>query len=390
MSSMNPIPLNIRPLTSLRFFAAIWVVLLHYRSRMGYVDIQRMDFFNNAYLAVDFFFVLSGFIMAHVYIESIVDSKFSVFDFLKKRFSRLYPLHIFVLTVYVALFGIFSIFGFESETPEKYNFYTLPANILMVHAWGTIDNLVFNYPSWSISAEWFAYLVFFPVSLIIIKLRKYPVILFINAILLLTGFYYLVPYTGIVDNELTKLSFDFGIFRIFPEFILGISTYILCKKIDIGEQASRIMLFTGILILLILVHFDINDLIFIALFTSIIFSAAALSRNENAVGWLGKPSLVYLGDISYSVYMVHAIFFSVYFRSVDIIIGKQISPILMLLIWSVGVVGTVVLATITYRFIEIPGRSFLNGWLLKKPIRFTPAVKGILYPSDRNSDSETH
>src|SRR5689334_3784923 len=97
---------NLKPLTSLRFFAAFWVVLFHYWRHLdvGFTSpiVQR------GYLGVEVFFTLSGFILCHVYLSSVDEGRFRYGSFLWNRLARIYPLHLAALTAMgtMALVGL--------------------------------------------------------------------------------------------------------------------------------------------------------------------------------------------------------------------------------------------------------------------------------------------
>jgi peptidoglycan/LPS O-acetylase OafA/YrhL len=94
-------------LTPLRGVAALWVVLYHYCGTAQYLpnlDITPYSYFiSKGYLGVDLFFMLSGFVMAHVYHDAFSESIGRHYrGFLVARIARLYPLHIFNLLLFVA------------------------------------------------------------------------------------------------------------------------------------------------------------------------------------------------------------------------------------------------------------------------------------------------
>lgn len=145
---------RIAPLTSLRFFAALLIVIFHVRGRLWLPP----DFLAAVPLTqgVSFFFVLSGFILSHVYASA---PAFSAGSFYRARFARIWPVH-------AALAMIWLVAGFSSP-------FTLPfgglvpaavalLNLLMLHAWIPVAAVHFslNDVSWSVSTEFFFYLAF--------------------------------------------------------------------------------------------------------------------------------------------------------------------------------------------------------------------------------------
>jgi peptidoglycan/LPS O-acetylase OafA/YrhL len=153
---MTP-PLDIKPLTSLRFFAAFWVVTYHYWPKLAVTGTPALV--AKGYLGVELFFILSGFILCHVYLPSFEAQRFRYGEFLWARLARIYPMHLATLVGIGLMGGAALAAGFPVEH-NLLSLAALPANLALVHAWGFAPVVGWNHPSWSISAEWFAYLAF--------------------------------------------------------------------------------------------------------------------------------------------------------------------------------------------------------------------------------------
>ena len=162
---------NIRPLTSLRFFAALWVVLFHYWPKLDVAFTPALV--AKGYLGVELFFVLSGFILCHVYLAAAGEGRLKYGAFLWNRLARVYPLHLATLFGMIALGVVAGLAGVAIDG-EILRWDALPANLLMVQAWGLAPAAAFNHPSWSISAEWFAYLTFPAFAFVAWRLRARP------------------------------------------------------------------------------------------------------------------------------------------------------------------------------------------------------------------------
>src|SRR5882724_4992502 len=130
--------LEIRPLTSIRGIAAMAVVAYHFRDNFTekfYLDGITL-LFSRGYLWVDFFFLLSGFILSHVHAEEFIRGPAPYRTFLVKRIGRVYPLH--VITLFVLLLPFFwpeAQLMASTRTPSSF-----VSNLLMVHAWGLTDH----------------------------------------------------------------------------------------------------------------------------------------------------------------------------------------------------------------------------------------------------------
>jgi peptidoglycan/LPS O-acetylase OafA/YrhL len=157
---------EIRSLTGLRGIAAAYVVIFHFtgNGQLGHGAVR--SFLSHGYLAVDLFFVLSGFVMTINY-GTHFSSGFhheKYVTFLVKRLGRVYPLFLATTLVCAAL----SLIDPAMEGPLTG--WTLGTNLLMIQAWGLSYSL--NYPGWSISTEFSAYLLFPVLAMMLLGQRR--------------------------------------------------------------------------------------------------------------------------------------------------------------------------------------------------------------------------
>lgn len=120
-----------------------------------YGHFHDSSFVNGSYLFVDFFFVLSGFVISHAYLDRLGGWP-QVKEFVLRRFGRLWPLH-------AAMLGLLALLGFYLPAPPTFAAPTdlgmLLPNLLLIHGLG-FPRLSWNFPSWSISTEFGVYLLF--------------------------------------------------------------------------------------------------------------------------------------------------------------------------------------------------------------------------------------
>ncbi|MEQ9314667.1 MAG: acyltransferase, partial [Henriciella sp.] len=161
------------------------MVMLHHFSVATHF--YHIDLIRNAWLFVDFFFVLSGFVIALNYKDRIAEG-FSVPRFMGLRFGRIWPLHAFVLGLFVVaeivlafLPGLENIVGRDAFCTDwtqpncdgQHTAETLAPNFFLLHALpGVSDNISWNGPSWSISTEFWTYLIFAAGVWIVSRLPK--------------------------------------------------------------------------------------------------------------------------------------------------------------------------------------------------------------------------
>ena len=347
------LPAHIPELTSVRFFAALFVVLFHIHDDTPLLKAIPTQFFLKGYLGVDIFFILSGFILTHVYLAAYRAGTFSYGSFMVNRFARVYPLHLVMTLAFVALYALSSRLGFLGDA-EGMDWSALPFHLAGVHAWGFIGHHAWNFPSWSISSEFFAYLIF-PLFLSLTRLGAWAGLLFSTVALSIAFF-----VIGAVFRPYTALSFDFGIFRIFFEFGLGVFVYLVCARTVLSGRAVRWLLGGATFLFVAIAHLstsNTDDLALILLSGAIIFLLGQLSRSPTP-GLMRSRSLVYLGEISYSTYMIHYMAELVYLGLVSRLVGTP--GVLPFWAW-LGLVAVIGLGSAaSFHLVEVPARNYLR------------------------------
>ena len=353
-------------LTPLRGLAALWVVIFHFCWYFPAVHPERYTgAVYKGYLAVDMFFVLSGFVITHVYKESFARRVTGRHyrDFLKARVARIYPLHITVLLLFVA--------AATAERAASYalrgSFEPMPllgersvgaffANLVMLQGlWAR--ELSWNDPAWSISLEFLAYLLFplfFPMLW-----RAGPAAKAGLGGLLLVALGWLAYRTGGYFNQWNG---TYAILRCLPEFLAGMLLYSAYQSgIFASLLGADAALAVVVLLLAALLHVGAPDLAIIPLFPLLILAAVRNTGRFSPL--LNSPPLMWLGDISYSLYLLH---WFVLFVTTEI--GRRLpgldfaklplAPSLALIAALIAV--SLVLATLSFRFIEVTGRRWLR------------------------------
>jgi peptidoglycan/LPS O-acetylase OafA/YrhL len=348
---------QIKSLTSLRFFAAFWVVIYTYIHELN--TPITLGLFQKGYLGVDLFFILSGFILSYVYLEKFGEGGFDYGQFITLRLARIYPLHLATLGFTLLLILAAAIKGVTLDANVG-NWAALPAHLTLTQAWGLAPSASFNHASWSISAEWFAYLSFPAVAAAAWPLRNRPVYAVLLAILLMIGTHLL--FAAFAGFPLTHATFQWGALRIVPCFLFGSALYLAWRAGAVRN--SRIALLGTLLGTLIVFaaasasHGDnmVDTLIVITLGLTLL-SAAGLNQN----GVMGSRALVYLGEISFATYMIYVPWKWVYLKAVKAVLGLGEQP-LPLLWWLVGLVALIPLSALAHHLIERPGRRLVRTW----------------------------
>jgi peptidoglycan/LPS O-acetylase OafA/YrhL len=342
----------IRPLTALRFIAAMWVVLYHYWPNLD--GAHTPPLVAKGYLGVELFFILSGFILCHVYLASVAEGRFSYAGFLQARLARIYPLHLATLAA-VGAMALAATAAGKAVDPHVLSWPSLLANLLLVHAWGLAPDAGWNHPSWSISAEWFAYLSFPAFAWAAIRLADRPRAAVLGAAGLLASLYAVFPV--LAGFPLTEATIDWGALRIVPCFAYGCALYLIWRKgAAAGRTAGLGAAFFGA-VLLVAGALAAPDTVMVLIFGGLILTLASLKPAPSSAmfGSVG----VYLGEISYSIYMI-CIPWKLLFVNLWAEMSGSNKVHMPPLVWIIFLATVVPLAALSHHAIERPARSLLR------------------------------
>ena len=351
---MTPVqtPADLKPITALRFGAALWVAVYAFWENLA--GAGQSGLVAKGYLGVELFFVLSGFILSHVYLAQAGEKRFSYGRFLWARVARVYPLHIATLVAVGLLAGAALVAGMSVDA-NVLSWSSLPANLLMVHAWGLAPVAGWNHPSWSISAEWFAYLCFPAFAFVFWRLRDRPVVAVLGAAAFLATLYFVFEQWA--GFPLTEATIRWGALRIVPCFALGCALYLMYRKAPLKAPALTSAAF--LVLMLGSAWLGLWDAITVLLAGGLILSLASLP-NERA-GWLASKPAVYLGEISYSVYMV-----CVPWKLLAVNLAAKVTDApdkqLHVFVWWAILALLPVVAAASYHLVEHPARKALRAW----------------------------
>lgn len=352
---------EVRGLTGLRGIAALMVFWAHIKEQLQTFDmgfhlpllLERLLFSGGR--QVDVFFVLSGFVMTLVYRTWFdghpVGANYAVF--MRRRMARIYPLHVFFLLLVVGATILVHLLHLELRHGlDRFNYATLPQHVLLIHGWGTFMPApgTWNPPSWSISIEFLAYLIFPLVIWAMQRLSRFgpwPAIA-TCAVLGLAGnalFSWQIMGVGAIVRGLT-------------EFFLGCAVALATG----GRLSAWLMGRWGSIAaagLMLLAYALVADTGFV-----IALACAPLLLTlcgDNPVSRvLGARPLHFLGEISYSVYLGHFLFSSLAYR----VIGPAWMAESAWHALAGGLTLTVIilaLSSITYYWVELPARRWLSG-----------------------------
>jgi peptidoglycan/LPS O-acetylase OafA/YrhL len=346
---------HLKPLTSLRFFAALWVVVFAYWPNLAASGTPA--FVGKGFLGVELFFVLSGFILCHVYLPAWEEARFGYGKFIWARIARVYPLHLATLAG-IGLLGAGAVLLGLQVGSGILAWDVLPANILMVHAWGFASQAGWNHPSWSISAEWFAYLSFPLFAWATVRMRDRPLLAVAGALAGLFVTY--IVFQRLAGFPLTQATFAWGALRIVPCFALGCALYLLWRSRAVQGRTTAVLgSALSVVTLVLSAAAGAPDGVIVAAGAMLILFLAASAQNGSKLGT--HRVWVYLGEISYALYMV-AIPWQLVFVNVAARILHLPEKQLPLSVWLIYLASAVIVAAVAHHLVERPAREGVRLW----------------------------
>ncbi len=350
-------------LIAVRGIAAVAIVCAHALSMAARGHGGVPPSVEYARLIVDFFFIQSGFVLAHVYDRPWREGRFHYLTFLGKRLARLWPLHVVTLLAVAALVLAGRAAGLETENPHT--LWSFAVTFLMLHStWATSD-LAWNWPSWSVSAEWCAYLAIPLFFLAADRVRG-------SAARISVGLGLFVACAAfselVLGADIVTLTYDGGAFRIIPSFFAGM---LLRRMFDV-EPALVAMSPRGYAatvggVLAACAALIAMNATYDALWPLMVVLTAALASRaaQPKPGLLRGRALAWLGELSYAIYMTHAIVLQVTFTGAKLLGIGHTFPQRAALGFA-ALIATAVVAQAAYTLVEKPGRG-LMARLLSQP-----------------------
>jgi peptidoglycan/LPS O-acetylase OafA/YrhL len=334
----------IRSLTGIRFFAALWVVLFHFKPIINnLVPVSKCvnPVLDKGHHSVPLFFILSGFILSHRYFGKYEFRNH--LSFVRARFSRLWPVHFIAIGCFLLYYFISHLLQLKVSV-DRHPYNVLFQETAMIRCWFTRET-AWNYPAWSIQSEWFAYIFLFPVCFFLFNfVRGKLVMLSICTILLFAH--------GILPVE----SFPSRIVDIALLFMGGSALYRLKSMVDISEFAPVCVVIAMIgaaagMAIKSPVSGSVMMLSFGLMIISLSYDKGMIAR------LLGSKWAVYGGTISYSLYMTHALVQQAYMA----VAGRMPSgPVYGILVGAVLIASTIVCAAAFHHLVEVPGNRLLG------------------------------
>jgi len=388
-------------LTGVRFVAAAWVMLYHFQGALATVGLLvpvLHEVLRVGRLGVDLFFALSGFILTHTYLTRMGPNATwpKSRHFLWLRLARIYPVHFVMLNVAGLAVLAQQKFGQSvAGSRDWLNPVDYLKQVLLIHEWGPNPQRGWNYPAWSLSMEWLAYLLF---PLLVLLLFRFHEKVSTRVIALLwVGVLVPLLWYGIAYYGDPYYISDWGsTIRILTEFTAGGLTYVFVLRqwnaTEAGPRprverlATTLSIALPMLIVVTAVvlgrigalQWSVSDLpdtpnaadlppkyhlVLVPMLILWIGALALTSRGPSK--FLSTDRLVLGGFISFSLYMTHTVWYGLWragLKSVHVTGGA------LYLVALVGlVVGAVVIAWLMWKYVEEPAREWMRSRSGERP-----------------------
>lgn len=355
----------IKPLTSLRFFFAFMIFAHHLtflsKSDLPYFRWIHEYILKEGYIGVSFFFILSGFILAYNYRDSILNKKVSNKNFFIARIARIYPLHLLCLLIAIPLTLQNSAFEFSTWIKQLFFNLTLTQSFIPIKTF----YFSFNSPSWSISNELFFYLLFPFLIILISKLKYYK---FNKG--LLTLFLFLLPLLMLVIPPIHYKSLFYvnPFFRIF-DFIIGILLFELYERIKNQQRLIHYNILEISSVLLLVLFFVFHREFPLVLRYSVYYwlpmslLILIFSFQKGFISnFLSNRILILLGEISFGFYMFHQLILK-YFKNLNAAYFHIENEYLII---SILFIVSILVSYISFIWFENPVNRYLKNVLKPK------------------------
>jgi peptidoglycan/LPS O-acetylase OafA/YrhL len=367
---------EIRSLSGLRIVAALWVVLFHFRPMLQTASPPLYDalkpILDCGAQGVDLFFILSGFVLTWNYLDRMGGtwSTRATLHFLWLRLARVWPLYLVTMHL-AALWIVFTlnVGDFPSPAAADLTAISYLRQLAMVQLWFQpfFDDSSWDGPAWSISAEWLAYLMF---GLLVLAVFRVERATRARGLLLLSFAISLPPVLLLVGSGGQFYTPWSWLPRIVLQFTAGALACAAVRKLELGDRARRVAGYGSLGLVAVIVgglyyfaahplatvrdDFGLVDVLFMPLVVALAIGAGSLPR------LLSTRVLVYGGQISFALYMVHELVHTAWLWIMAQYRIELVPSITAKLVFVGLILVALALSVLLYHFVEEPARIWMR------------------------------
>lgn len=352
-------------LDALRFIVACLIVVHHFQGAgpIALAESLHPAFEHTGFLLTNFFLMDSGYVLMRVYGAKVAGGRMSPADFFARRFFRVVPAHLIVLTGLVGLVVGSTMAGIPPRNPEWFAWDQLPAQFTLTQAFGVYGGLGWNAPTWSISALIGCYLAF---PWVLNAMRGWGPF---KALFVGVGVYLLCNEATwtLFGYPVYQMPMGLGFFRAVPLFFLGMCLAVVSERLWIAPRLARVVGVLAAVGFFTLQFFGKNALGSIACIGLIIVAAGAIPvvRRSRIVEQLAL--------VSFSVFITNEVVRIAYFGVVNALESRLAIPeIGQWALWAISMPLAILVAIAFHSVIDTPIQNRIKGWLDRK--RHRPSI----------------
>ncbi len=343
-------------LDALRFIVGALIILYHFREASPVALPQLHPVFDRGYLLTDFFIIDSGYVLARIYGDRLAAGQVSLRAYARQRLLRVIPAHLVVSLILVVIVGAAALAGVAPSNPRWFDWSQLPAQVLLVQAYGVPGGQGWNAPTWTLSALIGCYLL---LPWICRALWRWPPVLVVIGAVVLVVAADLAASLWLGD-PIYRLPMRYGILRALPLFLLGVAAAYYGSRVYVAPRLAGAI---GLAAAVALVGFQAVgafSLLSLGLMTGIIWAAGAVP--------VLRPSRLveHLALMSFSMFLTNEVSRIVWFGLLDALGQDALPSGARWALWSVGFVGAFVAAAVFRYGFDRPVQTWLNPSLTNR------------------------
>lgn len=310
---------------------------------------------------MEMFFMISGFLIMLRYADMLTLERGGYMRFLLRRIARFYPLYL-VTFAFFTVVAIAVHFGYvHTGAPERYAFSALPANILLLQAWGFTDTLTYNYVSWSMSAEWFCYLLF-PLTVLAYRAWGQAGLAGIAFAAILALEYAVAA--GLLPFESWLRADTWGAYRAFADFALGALVAVAVRDSRIGLRSPWPGWLLFCLAIAAMASQQSSYVIVVLLALAMFLAALSERNNPSGSAWLAVTHPI--GKVSLGIYLIHPVIEALLFAIVWRKIVEPLGIVDFYVYWFLPLIVVVAVAILSERWFETPLARLIGEWAKRR------------------------
>lgn len=343
-------------LDALRFIVAAMIILHHFQMSAPVPLAEGLHpvFERGGFLLTNFFLIDSGYVLMRVYGRAVGSGRMSKTDFFLKRALRVFPAHLIVLGLLVALVLAATALGVPPSHPEWFAWDQLPAQAALVQAFGVHGGLGWNAPTWSISALLGCYLAFPFVLRGLKQIGPWTAL-----IVVVVGYLAANALSwALLKYPVYQMPLNLGVWRALPLFVLGMGLAWFAQGVWVNPRLAGWVGVLAAVGLAVVQHFDKHALVSLVFISLIILAAGAVPTT--------RPSRLVeqAALVSFSMFISNEVVRIAWFGLAEAFADRlALGEAWRWALWGLGVLAAFVFAFGLHYLVDQPIQNRIRAWL---------------------------